>query len=292
MMIIQLISMLLAVGVTSGERYTFDVTKRADVKSPSVVVDGEASLPTRMLQSDSDPCYYSADKLVCIYSFAAGPVGNETSITFMAQCDINELYKFDYRQASNCACLAQVTPAFGTMKECPCAVCAANLGETPVSVDCSVLEMTEPIATTRAENITEDDGTGTALIDDSVSIPADNTTIANPGEDVNITATNTNNTEALVDPFIFATCSSIDCFGACNGTCSLNCNDPSGNICPYCETYTGSGASTPAPTGSGDNDIGELGAPPQASPKDTTSHGVTSGLSVVAMVAILCTGLI
>lgn len=259
------------------------------MKNPSIAMqDSDASSSTRMLQagSSSDSCYLSNNKIVCVYSFVAGSVGNETMIEFMAECD-NGPFGFDFRRASNCACVAHVTPAYGTMKECPCSVCAVDLGETPVSVDCSVHEKPATIATTsRADNITDDDLTGSVTIDDSVSIPADNVTAINITDgQVNITATDTNTTEALVDPFIFATCSSIDCFFACNGTCSSNCNDPSGNVCPFCETYTGSGATTSAPTGSGDNQIGGLGAPPKSAPSDASSRGVTTGFLVMATVA-------
>ena len=292
MTIVKFISFALAVCITTGEQYMFDFTGRDGKKSPSVVKKSDESTVTRMLQPDDstdEPCYYNDDKLECNYSFAAGSVGNETSITFKAQCDINALYGFDYRRASNCACLAQVTPAFGTMKECPCTVCAADLGETPVSVDCSVHETPTTIATTsRAENITDDNNvTGSVSIDDSVSIPVNNATTISTGEQVNVNTTNTNDTDANVSSFIFATCSSIDCFGACNGTCSLNCNDPSGNVCEYCETYTGDGATTSAPTGSGNNDIGGLDAPPQSAPSNASTNSVQTGLLMAVVAAIV-----
>ena len=289
-MILTLISFALIASVTAEEQYKFDFTEREGTSRPSILTKGDASLSARMLQSNSisDPCYFSNDKIVCIYPFVVGSIGNETKIEFMAECD-NTQYGFDFRRASNCACLALVTPAHGTMKKCPCTVCGVDLGETPVSVDCSVHEPSTTIATTsRAENVTDDnDLTGSVSIDDSVSIPADNVTAINSTSGTfNNTTLDANNTEVLADPFIFSTCSSIDCFGACNGTCSFNCNDPSGNVCSFCETYTGSGATTSAPTGSGNNQIGGLDEPPQASPGDTSSsNGFTIRLWIVASVA-------
>ena len=284
-------SLALLVSVTMGEQYTFDFTERGGMKSPSIAMKGnDASISTRLLQSgsSSDSCYLSNNKIVCVISFVAGSVGNETTIEFMAECD-NGPFGFDYRRASNCACVANVLPAHGTMKQCPCSVCAVDLGETPVSVDCSVHEKPATIETTlRAENITddEDDVTGSVSIDDSVSIPADNfTAIDYTGGEVNITTSDANTTEVAVDPFIFATCSSIDCSFACNGTCSSNCNDPSGNVCSFCETYTGSGATTSAPTGSGNNEIGGLGEPPQSTPSAASSRSAAMGLFVMATVA-------
>lgn len=63
-------------------------------------------------------------------------------------------------------------------------------------------------------------------------------------------------TNATPDPFIFATCVSIDCGGNCNGTCSVSC-EQSGPQCAFCEG--GEGRPTQAPTGSTDDEIGDLG---------------------------------
>lgn len=51
------------------------------------------------------------------------------------------------------------------------------------------------------------------------------------------------------DPYIFATCTSVDCQGNCNGTCSLGC-DAAGSVCPFCQ------ARTPQPTGTPDTTSG------------------------------------
>ncbi|GKY90654.1 hypothetical protein MPSEU_000038800 [Mayamaea pseudoterrestris] len=67
--------------------------------------------------------------------------------------------------------------------------------------------------------------------------------------------TNTTNETAVPDPFIFATCVTIDCGGNCNGTCSLGC-DYSGEQCAFCEG--GAGKPTASPTGAGDGTIQEL----------------------------------
>jgi hypothetical protein len=59
----------------------------------------------------------------------------------------------------------------------------------------------------------------------------------------------------LPDPYIFATCVTVDCGGNCNGTCSLGC-DVSGEQCAFCEG--GAGQPTMSPTGGGDGSIEEL----------------------------------
>jgi hypothetical protein len=244
-----------------AERYTIDLTNEKMNFASATTLSS-----TRLLQTQAtteNPCYISNDKIVCTYMFAPGPIGNETTINFLAQCDIPETaqYSFDYRRASNCACIAQVTPKNGSMKECPCTVCGADLGETPVSVDCSMYG-TDSNTTGNMTNV----GTAVASVEQSTT---------------NNSTTTSTSIETLVDPFLFLSCTSIDCFGTCNGTCSLNCNDPSGNVCPFCETYSGPGAPTSSPTGSGKNDIVNLGETSRAS--NVVSNAFTAGFVMVTV---------
>jgi hypothetical protein len=298
MMIFPLLSLLFLASRShvSAERYTFDLTKRSMKDSPSVSLT-DTSLPVRSLQSDNkNPCYINGDKIVCIYSFMAGSVGNETTIDFMAQCDSDKRYGFEYRKLPNCACLARVTPAHGVMKECPCSVCAVDLGETPVSVDCSGHEKsigmneTETVtSTSRLENITDANVPGSVSIDDSVTVANENVTGTESGgvavsPPVN-SKVNTNN-ESMVDPFIFAECTSIDCFGACNGTCSLSCNDPAGNNCPYCENYAGVGAPTSSPIGGGKNDIVNLGEKTSNAKSASFEYAATACFFLISIIVI------
>jgi hypothetical protein len=205
-----LLLLLVMTTTIRSEQYTFDF---ANVHRP-VVSSGSQPLISRMIQATNnpDPCYYEGPFLVCVYSFATGSAGNETMITFMARCDINSLYAFDYRQATNCACIAQVTTVNKAMKECPCTVCAAGFGDIPISVDCSVHDQNTNNTTTEGSS-SEDLSTTTATESGTAVVSA----VEQP----------------MVDPYIFNTCTSIDCSGACNGTCAVNC-DASGSLCSYC----------------------------------------------------------
>ena len=230
--------------LVSAERLTFDLSnphKASLTIGGERVVDSSSSIARQAQSGGTDePCYtVNGDTLVCEYAFAAGQKSNETMIYFTAQCDFSAATLFDYRQASNCACNARVVPKYGPSKECPCTVCAAGFGETPVSVDCSQYEGNFTNAT-----IAEVRQGGDDL--DSVALPSD--TVSNL----------TTNISNVVDPYLFGTCTSIDCSGACNGTCAINC-DASGDICPYCENYAGEGAPTSAPVGNGDGSLKNFG---------------------------------
>jgi hypothetical protein len=50
----------------------------------------------------------------------------------------------------------------------------------------------------------------------------------------------------VTTPYIFGTCTSLDCGATCNGTCERNCTN-AGADCPYCTTETPSTASTSGP---------------------------------------------
>jgi hypothetical protein len=240
-----------------SEQYTFDF---ANVHRP-VISSGTEQQPlvTRMIQTtdNSEPCYYEGAKLVCEYSFATGYAGNETMITFLASCDIDARYNFDYRRATNCACMAQITPIGESMKECPCTVCATGFGDIPVSVDCGVHEEHQT-------NMTN------------------GTTATSRSEDMSNTTTGAENGTA-VDPYIFGTCTSIDCSGACNGTCAVNC-DASGTLCSYCVDTP-----TSAPTGLGGNgDIKNLGEETSSAPVFylSTSIGMVVVVGTVAFALV------
>lgn len=67
-----------------------------------------------------------------------------------------------------------------------------------------------------------------------------------------VTVENATNATVYPDPYLFQTCTSIDCGGNCNGTCSVGCSE-SGVACPFCEA-----SPTAAPTGMGDDFVPRL----------------------------------
>jgi hypothetical protein len=244
MMKTSLLMLLCSISVTTAEQYTFDFRDTDQL----IVSSGTDQLQTRSLQTQSpDPCYYDGANLICNYAFVTGNAKNETNIAFEARCDINALYGFDYRRAANCACQAKVTPPEGPAKLCPCTVCQADLGETPISVDCSGVA---------------DQGSATSATAKS----AGNSTTSN------VTA----------DPYIFNTCTSVDCSGACNGTCSLTCDD-SATACPFCENFIGN-QPTMAPTGSGEGKITNFG---QATSGAASFQMLRSSLTAAAAAAFV-----
>jgi hypothetical protein len=230
-----LVSFFLLLPSVWAERYTFDLSnpKQASLTLGSETGSSSSSI-TRQVQSSTNenPCNVEGSSLICQYDFAAGGLSNETMISFRAVCDFNSITGFDFRRATNCGCIAKVVPKFSPSKECPCSVCAAGFGDTPVSVDCSEYE-------------TNNATTAQARESGSASVPA-------------VAVGNITNSSSVIDPYIFSTCTSIDCSGACNGTCALSC-ESSGEVCRYCENYSGEGAPTAAPVGSGDGSLKNFG---------------------------------
>jgi hypothetical protein len=229
-----LVSFFLLLPSVSAERYTFDLSNPHQASLRLGLETGSSSSSaTRQVQSsgNSQPCSVDGSLLRCDYSFAAGQLSNETMIYFSAVCDFNAVTGFDFRSAKNCGCSAKVVPKYSPAKVCPCSICAAGFGDTPVSVDCSEHDLA-----------TNNETTATARESGSATVPAVEAVSNSTG----------------VDPYIFSTCTSVDCSGACNGTCAFNC-ESSGTSCPFCENYNGEGAPTGAPVGSGDGSLKNFG---------------------------------
>lgn len=90
----------------------------------------------------SNSCQLQGPDLVCEYGFAilGKQEGTGAQVNFRAQCDGNANVGLDFRRAPNCQCSASVFDlATGSEKTCPCTVCAVELGDYPVTVDCSGL---------------------------------------------------------------------------------------------------------------------------------------------------------
>lgn len=202
--------LLLLVGASSAQQYSFDFS---NAKHPAVSKEG-ASLFARNLQS-GEPCNAEGSQIVCSYNFTAGNDVNETLITFVARCPLDSRYGFNFQRANGCVCQALVASPHSDPKICPCTVCQEGFGDVPVQVDCT---NPEPVASSEEESEEESDGT-----EGSVTIRDDSRKLADGN----------NGTDTGLDPFIFDTCTSVDCSGDCNGTCSLSCED-SGSACDFC----------------------------------------------------------
>jgi hypothetical protein len=241
--------------VVSAERYTLDISNHQQAFLEVETTNSATALTRQVQSSNEEPCFTSGPYLICQYSFAAGTKSNETMIHFTAQCDFDARSQFDYRQATNCGCIARVVPKYTPAKECPCTVCAAGFGETPVSVDCGQYDVNATTADARQSG--------------SASVPA-------------VASNATNSSNSLIDPYIFSTCTSVDCSGACNGTCAINC-DASGTICPYCENYEGEGAPTGSPVGNGDGTLKNFGESGSSTVEYALSRAVFLAIVSIAM---------
>jgi len=120
---------------------------------------------------------------------------------------------FDFRPLGDRSyCVVRVTPSNTSRvpKDCACNVCPDGFGASSFSIDCSEHIRNGTEAPTSAPTVPNpfgpSEGTATALETD------------------------------LPDPFIWSTCTSIDCGGNCNGTCSLGCQKlgSAQDLCDFC----------------------------------------------------------
>jgi hypothetical protein len=128
-----------------------------------------------------------------------------TELTIYTECDFDSQIKFDFRRSANCKCSAHVHRVLenGTSapdKYCPCLICAAGFGDSPVSIDCSPWDNVN-------SSIIENEWATETVAEQSV--------------------------EQRPDSLIVGECSSLDCGMGCNGTCRLDCAT-SDTSCPFC----------------------------------------------------------
>ena len=257
--------------VARAQELTFDFANR-HLRSASL--DG---IPVRDLQSSSNPCRLEGPYLVCDYGYEIqGQTYDEgsdtilptlTSVAFQAKCVADANIGFDYRRSASCSCQATVTKTdlatenVLSQQYCPCQVCAAELGDSPIHINCTEAQ---DVATQSAE---EPSTTGSQF-----------------GGATTATATTTATTSAS---FIVQNCTSVDCFGYCNSTCSLNCDNTTGiPPCDFC-TATDTEGEITIGDGEGKQDIGAFG--------EETSGAVTTrtvGSVLSLLLAALLTQLV
>lgn len=225
--------------VARAQELTFDFANR---HLTSASLDGQ---PVRDLQSN--PCRLEGPYLVCDYGYELQGQTYDaesdtkfptlTSVAFQAKCVADANIGFDYRRSTSCSCQATVntteaaTGNLYSLKYCPCQVCAAELGDSPIHINCTEAQ---DMATQSAEETTT---TGSEFGGATTTMTASTSTT-----------------------FIVQTCSSVDCFGYCNSTCSLNCDNSTG--IPPCEFCTATGTKGEIETGDdgeGKQDIGAFG---------------------------------
>ena len=260
----------------SEEQYTFDFTGN----DAATIEGAPGKFPARRLQSED--CLYVGANLRCTLSFQIeGANGTFTDVLFLAICQANSQTLFDPRKAAGCSCQAQVSKPGEPPKICPCTVCQEGFGENPINVDCSNATSTAQVRQGGfgVVSVDADDGVlsgGATLTEegesggggDSVSIAdgggGDSVSLTDGGGDSVSLSTTNEAAAAAADrstPYIANTCTSVDCSGACNGTCALNCAD-SDTSCIFCANAR-ENQPTVSPTGAANDDI--LGySPPTA----------------------------
>ena len=97
-----------------------------------------AKAQTLEITDPSQECSVVTDGIECDLSFNIASEEDTVLLEVQVQCESGLQNPPNFRQASNCACEAQITDSLGASTTCPCAVCPAEWGSWPISVDCSV----------------------------------------------------------------------------------------------------------------------------------------------------------
>ena len=287
--------------VVTAQRFEFDL-KAGTVRD----IDGTQQTYHRDLQNTIYPpdgwvegCRYRGPRLECTETYLIPSSNGVTAVYFTAECDGNS-NSFDFRNpdfATNCQCRAILKEAAtGDEKRCPCQVCAENLGENPVFVDCSAntpppsppaaddtgFGSSSGTATEANEQDTGFGGSGTVTLEaneqdtgfggsGTVTLEADEPDTGFGGGAT--TEANEQDVGFANDPFIINSCTSLDCRGYCNATCSLNCGEE--NPCDFCANHPDNIQPTDAPEEQG---VG------------VNSAAACFGSSVGMVSAVLCLG--
>ena len=133
-----------ALVIANAERYTINNLFGNDGNAP--YVEGEQG--QRMLQLDiGRPDDINATKEVCVVSTTDVRCDLETAvlasdntrntIKMLVTCDLESQNQAEFREAKNCACGSEIIRQDGSSIFCPCTVCPAGWGPTPVSIDCA-----------------------------------------------------------------------------------------------------------------------------------------------------------
>jgi hypothetical protein len=177
---------------------------------------------------DKDACTtYGGLEFGCGLYQRVGSGSNFVDINITIVCELGE-YQFDFRRVSGCGCVALMTPsnASRVTKTCPCTVCPRGFGSSSVAIDCTNYEVV-------TEASMEPTMVPTSLAEAPSAMPS-----------MAVSAQGSSDSPSMVpamndyDPFIFDTCSSIDCAANCNGTCALGCGLGAGPTCQFCFTPT------------------------------------------------------
>jgi hypothetical protein len=92
------------------------------------------------LAAANDICSVQAPNFICedtIRIDADDLSFTDVKLTFGCQLDSGAA--FDYRRGQNCACQADITHSDTDRpsKSCPCSICPAGFGESPIAIDCT-----------------------------------------------------------------------------------------------------------------------------------------------------------
>jgi hypothetical protein len=136
--------LLAEAGVVTSQQYNFhlfDEVPYVETGNGQMrFLQSTTNVNTPDLTAATDICSVQAPNFICedtIRIDADDLSFTDVKLTF--GCRLDSGIAFDYRSGQNCACSAEVTHSDSTRpsKTCPCSICPANFGDSPIAIDCT-----------------------------------------------------------------------------------------------------------------------------------------------------------
>jgi hypothetical protein len=139
--------LLAEANVVTGQQYNFHLSEAAPYVETG---NGEirflqtgtstTNVNTPDLTAATDICTIVSPNFICeetIRIDADDLSFSDVKLTF--GCKLDSGFAFDYRRSNGCVCQATITHSDTTRpsKVCPCSICPAGFGESPLAIDCT-----------------------------------------------------------------------------------------------------------------------------------------------------------
>lgn len=131
------LAVLLAPTWCEAEDRLFELVHFEDASSTtgSVVHADERRLQSRVTQPS---CFTRNQRYTCGFDAVYQSNTQSATVAININCPVSDDGKYEFRKnAGECTCTALVLDASGRTKPCPCMVCNAGYGPSPVSVNCN-----------------------------------------------------------------------------------------------------------------------------------------------------------
>jgi hypothetical protein len=136
--------LLAEAGVVTSQQYNFhlfDEVPYVETGNGEMrFLQSTTNVNTPDLTASTDICSVQAPNFICVDTIRIDADDlSFTDVKLTFGCRLDSGNAFDYRGGTNCACQAEVTHSDSTRpsKTCPCSLCPAGFGDSPIAIDCT-----------------------------------------------------------------------------------------------------------------------------------------------------------